>query len=391
MEEYTIGQRIAAKRKELGLSQIALGEEMGVSRQSISKWEADAAIPEIDKLIALSKLFGVSVGWLLGVEDGPEPAQEADTEFTDREWEIIDQLTQSQTKLPKWLIPLTAAVTAIALFAVIIAGSAFSTARSYREDLASVSQAIAILTAGTGNGVSDSTMLESYQFLLKPSGDLSYCNVEFLGTPPSHPQGTTAELLIFADGEEVCRESCSWNGVSYSSKEFFLWVRNGYTIFFTLTSKDGIVRSTVLMDQDMNRMADAAAFGNVSVEYGEYQYEAGTLTLRDIDFTIDLPDLFRDTADAWSRCDLVVLGDGQELGRVDILNRSKYSKKANFSENFVDFYSQSQSITIGDIGAYSRIELMLDCGFTLSKDQGYNPGLDMQKCIKTWTVHDGKI
>ena len=36
MEDFTIGQRIAAKRKELGLSQIALGEEMGVSRQSIS-------------------------------------------------------------------------------------------------------------------------------------------------------------------------------------------------------------------------------------------------------------------------------------------------------------------------------------------------------------------
>ena len=44
MEELTIGQRIAVKRRELGLSQIALGEKMGVSRQSISKWEADAAI-----------------------------------------------------------------------------------------------------------------------------------------------------------------------------------------------------------------------------------------------------------------------------------------------------------------------------------------------------------
>ena len=58
----TIGQRIAQKRKELALSQEALGEELGVSRQSIYKWESDAALPEIDKLIALSKRFGVSVG-----------------------------------------------------------------------------------------------------------------------------------------------------------------------------------------------------------------------------------------------------------------------------------------------------------------------------------------
>lgn len=61
-----IGQRIAQKRKELGLSQEALGDRLGVSRQSIYKWEADAALPEIEKLVALSKLFGVPVGWLLG-------------------------------------------------------------------------------------------------------------------------------------------------------------------------------------------------------------------------------------------------------------------------------------------------------------------------------------
>ena len=39
----TVGQRIAQKRKELGLSQEALGERLGVSRQAIYKWESDAA------------------------------------------------------------------------------------------------------------------------------------------------------------------------------------------------------------------------------------------------------------------------------------------------------------------------------------------------------------
>ena len=66
MTTQTIGQRIAQERKNLGLSQEALGEKMGVSRQAISKWESDGAVPEIDKLIALSKLFGVSIGWLWG-------------------------------------------------------------------------------------------------------------------------------------------------------------------------------------------------------------------------------------------------------------------------------------------------------------------------------------
>ena len=50
----TMGQRIAQKRKEQGLSQEGLGEQLGVSRQAIYKWESGAAVPEIDKLIALS-------------------------------------------------------------------------------------------------------------------------------------------------------------------------------------------------------------------------------------------------------------------------------------------------------------------------------------------------
>ena len=49
----TVGQRIAQKRKELGLSQEALGDRLGVSRQSIYKWESDSTLPEVEKLIAV--------------------------------------------------------------------------------------------------------------------------------------------------------------------------------------------------------------------------------------------------------------------------------------------------------------------------------------------------
>lgn len=85
----TTGQRIAAKRKERNLSQEALGEQLGVSRQSIYKWEADASLPEIDKLVALSRLFGVPVGWLLGVEDIPEAAP---GEFTEEQIKVIEEI-----------------------------------------------------------------------------------------------------------------------------------------------------------------------------------------------------------------------------------------------------------------------------------------------------------
>ncbi|WP_295720391.1 helix-turn-helix transcriptional regulator [uncultured Oscillibacter sp.] len=47
----TLGGRIQTGRKAAGLSQEALGERLGVSRQAVSKWEADAAVPELEKQI----------------------------------------------------------------------------------------------------------------------------------------------------------------------------------------------------------------------------------------------------------------------------------------------------------------------------------------------------
>ena len=89
MNEQTMGQRIAARRKLLNLSQEALSEKLNVSRQAISKWEADATIPEIDKLIALSKLYGVSVGWLLGVETQENPFSE---ELSESQLKTVEEI-----------------------------------------------------------------------------------------------------------------------------------------------------------------------------------------------------------------------------------------------------------------------------------------------------------
>lgn len=52
-------------RNELRMSQDELAGELGVSRQSISKWESGAAYPEIDKLITISNFFDVSIDYLL--------------------------------------------------------------------------------------------------------------------------------------------------------------------------------------------------------------------------------------------------------------------------------------------------------------------------------------
>ncbi len=52
-------------RKRAGWSQEELAEQMDVTRQSISKWEGEQSIPDVEKIIRLSKLFGVSIDYLL--------------------------------------------------------------------------------------------------------------------------------------------------------------------------------------------------------------------------------------------------------------------------------------------------------------------------------------
>ena len=59
------GKRTADLRRRLGLSQAELAEKLGVSAQAVSKWETAAALPDVELLLELSKLYGVSVNELL--------------------------------------------------------------------------------------------------------------------------------------------------------------------------------------------------------------------------------------------------------------------------------------------------------------------------------------
>ena len=70
-----LADKIAELRKKNGWSQEELAGQLGVSRQSVSKWESAASIPDLDKILKLSQLFGVSTDYLL--KDSQEPEEEA--------------------------------------------------------------------------------------------------------------------------------------------------------------------------------------------------------------------------------------------------------------------------------------------------------------------------
>lgn len=77
-----LADKIVALRKKSGISQEELADKMGVSRQSISKWESAASIPDLNRIIELSKFFGVSTDYLL--KDDMEQEEFADYEETAR-------------------------------------------------------------------------------------------------------------------------------------------------------------------------------------------------------------------------------------------------------------------------------------------------------------------
>ena len=72
----TLGENIVRLRTQKNWSQGDLADALDISRQSVSKWETDASVPELEKLLKLSELFGVTLDALVRGEDAPktEPA-----------------------------------------------------------------------------------------------------------------------------------------------------------------------------------------------------------------------------------------------------------------------------------------------------------------------------
>ena len=81
----TLGENIVRLRTQKSWSQGDLADALDISRQSVSKWETDASIPELDKLLKLSELFGVTLDELVRGEGKPQaeaPAAEVPKDFT---------------------------------------------------------------------------------------------------------------------------------------------------------------------------------------------------------------------------------------------------------------------------------------------------------------------
>ena len=93
----TLRDKLIVLRDKAGISQMTLAEQLGVSRQAISRWESGDTTPTMDNLKALAKIYDVSLDWLCSentdVTDQQKPAEEASVD------EICEEDASSTKKM----------------------------------------------------------------------------------------------------------------------------------------------------------------------------------------------------------------------------------------------------------------------------------------------------
>lgn len=98
MNQIKIGRFIKELRKERGLTQEQLAEQFGVSRRTVSRWETESNLPDLDILVEMSDYFSVSLRELL---DGERNAMKMDKELKDTVLKVADYSNEEKRKLTK--------------------------------------------------------------------------------------------------------------------------------------------------------------------------------------------------------------------------------------------------------------------------------------------------
>lgn len=96
----SLGNHLFAARKKKGLAQEAVAEVLGVSRQTISKWELDETIPDIYQAKKLANLYGMSVDELIEIDIGVKEIQDMVEKISEKESEKIDWTKVWSKKYP---------------------------------------------------------------------------------------------------------------------------------------------------------------------------------------------------------------------------------------------------------------------------------------------------
>lgn len=94
-----LAEKITKHRKQKGWSQEQLAEQLDISRQSVSKWESGASIPDLDRILRLSEIFKVSTDYLLKDEIEEEEVKSDEDKLENKETKRIISQTEAKNYL----------------------------------------------------------------------------------------------------------------------------------------------------------------------------------------------------------------------------------------------------------------------------------------------------
>ena len=329
----TIGQRIAERRKILGISQENLGEQMGVSRQAISKWEADGAIPEIDKLIALSKLFGVSVGWLLGTEteeEREETASEQTAGLSEEHLKMVEEIVrryqqaQPEPKRNPWAMRLCliCAIVALVLSVVGLVKSSqlFSNDEYQLGDLVDPYSAISAQLYDLSDRLNEvaegEKLLSEFGAEMKALPDWETARVAFRAVPKSRQTGDMAYLSLWQNGSEKYWVQCDWDGEAFVAEVDVAY--DEYDCYFIQRRGTNFQIQNVSKALDCLPQALEPVFDLRDCELN-WNAESGMLRLESLGVRVDVPEIInREWGLEWTELDLVVMRNGEEVRRLGL-------------------------------------------------------------------------
>lgn len=357
----TTGEKIAALRRDHKLSQEALGEKLGLSRQAVSKWEADQAVPTMDNLMELSRLFGVPVDTLLR-PDAPFPAAPAEENSIDAP--AAPETPHKGVSLSRGKI---LAISGAALLCVSLALNAvclYQIAQLKGEVQALRVQAGNVNTVyypGTGADTGD--FAESSEHMTLDPENTEQLIVTFSAVPRVASDGETAKFLLRGGDQSWECEAEGDAGGGYRGSLTIPMV-DEYSVYLVLTDRNGGTRNLLIASESdiENRFSiDVQAYwtsGGPTFSFGKNTF-TGTLSTY-----VDVHDALEDTSFTGR---IILYQNGKEIAEQPLeyrISDGEYSpniydtevRLGTFEGRMSDF-----SIKVEITDAYGRV-------FTVSPD-----------------------
>lgn len=171
--------KLITLRKKAGWSQEELAEQLGVTRQSVSKWEGAQSVPDIDKILQMSRLFGVTTDYLLKDNQG-EPEYTPDDEVSPLPRVTLaqanDYLAKTQANAPK--LALATALCIVSPIPLLALGTLREAGLfGIRDDLAGgigIIALLVIIAAAVAIFMQCSASVRAYEFLQEQAIETEY-------------------------------------------------------------------------------------------------------------------------------------------------------------------------------------------------------------------------